>query len=165
MTDKRQRSALLFYLSLRWCHTEDCVLWHSGGCRRLDLCLRYTATELKSHEHSGRIMRESVWTIPPFKKSIKNEGLVRLVTFKRCKCRQWVKLFQDFFFFFGKKKRRVNHFVWGRGLTPVLLIHPVTMLGLFLFCLVFFFPFRTCPIFHPKTGQYSVGCCVVAMET
>lgn len=47
VTDKRQRSALLFYLSLRWCHPEDCVLWCGGGCRRLDLCLRYTTAELE----------------------------------------------------------------------------------------------------------------------
>lgn len=104
VTDKRQRAALLFYLSLRWCHTEDCVLQHSGGCRRLDPCLRYTTLELESREHSGRIMRECVWTILPFKKSITFEGPVRLVTFKRCKCWQWVKGLRIFFLSFWEMK-------------------------------------------------------------
>lgn len=158
VTDKRQRSALLFYLSLRWCHTEDCVLWHGGRCRRLDLCLRYTMAELKSQEHSGRIMRESIWTIPPFKKSIKIEGPVILVTFKWCKCRHWVKLSQDFFFFLNDKEDWIVLYEGG-VLTPVLLNHPITMLGLFVFS-----PVRTCPIFHPKTGQNSVCCPDIAME-
>lgn len=97
-------------------------LWLGGGCRRLDLCLRYTAAELKSQEHSGGIMRESIWTIPPFKKSIKIEGPVRRVTFKRCKCRQGIKLFRDFL---EKWEMRVNRFV--------LLVYSMTMLGLLFF--------------------------------
>lgn len=146
--DKRQRSALLFYLSLRWCHTEDCVLWHGGGCRRLDLCLRYTAAELKSQEHSGRIMRESVWTILPFKKSIKIEEPVRLITFKWCKCRQWVKLFQNFFFFFWKNEKEEWIALYKGGiLTPVL--HIIRMLQN-VFFILFFSPSNNWgKIFHP----------------
>lgn len=128
VTDKRQRATLLFYLSLRWCHTDDCVLQHSGGCGRLDPCLRYTMVELKSQEHSGRIMRGCVWTIFPFKKSIKFEGPVRL---NDANVDSESSVSSHFFFFCKKWKRKSNNFVQGRGRLLYFYSEPVTMLLLF----------------------------------